>query len=230
MSETGQEIHTVVLRRVGWVLMALCAIDVLVFVMSLVWKPGHIVLPVRALVLFGAASLLLQNSLGAAVFVRWMAVFLAVMALGGVLHVWVLLPWDLLRAQWTFNSHEMRANLYETLLNAVVCLWLARELSHPSLMEVLLRHRKRSLDLCIAAGAGGAMLFVVMAVVSVFMSPSDKAKAEELAQAQLPKGYQVHMARISHRHGPYGASASAMVWAWTERDLKRVQVQWAKTD
>jgi hypothetical protein len=74
------------------------------------------------------------------------------------------------------------------------------------------------------------MLFVVMAVVSAFMSPSDKAKAEELAQAQLPKGYQVHMARISHRHGQPGASASAVVWAWTERDLKRVQVQWAKTD
>jgi hypothetical protein len=230
MSETGQEIHTVVLRRVGWVLMALCAIDVLVFVLGLVWKPGHIVWPVRTLVLFGAASLLLQNSLGAAVFVRWMAVFLAVMALGGLLQAWVLLPWDLLRAQWMFNAHEMRANMYKTLLNTVVCLWLARELSQPSLLEVLSRHRKRSLDLRIAAVAGGAMLFVEMAVVSVFMSPSDKAKAEELAQAQLPTGYQVHMSHITHRRGQHGASASAMVWAWTERDLKRVQVQWSKTD
>ncbi len=229
MTNSGQDTHTVVLRRVGWALMALCAIDVLVFVMDLVWTPSRIMWPVRALVLFGAASLLLQNSLGAAVFVRWMAVFLAVTALGGVLQAWVLLPWDLLRAQWTFNAPEMRADLYGALLSAIVCLWVTRELSQPRPMDVLSRQWRRSLDLRIAAGMGGAALVLSQVAVGVLSSPYTQ-KAQELALAQLPAGHQVHTAQINHLKGQGEPAVSAAVWAWTESDLKRVQVRWTPTD
>ena len=54
--------------------------------------------------------------------------------------------------------------------------------------------------------------------------------AHELALAQLPAGYQVHMAHIKRLKGQGQSTVSAVVWAWTESDLKRVQVRWTSSD
>ena len=97
MTSMGQDTHTVVLRRVGWALMALFALQMWMFVMTLVWYTGRINFSINMVVIFGAASLLLQNSLRTAVFVRWMAVFLAVTALGALLYSWWRPPLGLIK-------------------------------------------------------------------------------------------------------------------------------------
>lgn len=226
----GQDTHTVVLRRVGWGLMALFVLHLLMFLMTLVWYTGRINFSINMVVLFGAASLLLQNSLRTAVFVRWMAVFVAVTALGALVHAWVQPPLGLVKAQWMFNASEVRADLYATLFNVMVCLWVVRELSQHSLMEVLSRQWRRSLDLRIAAGAGGVATIASALALHLALNPSEQAKAQELALAQLPAGYQVHMAQINRHKGQGGPTVSAVVWAWNERELKRVQVRWNPSD
>ena len=230
MTSMGQDTHTVVLRRVGWALMALFALQMWMFVMTLVWYTGRINFSINMVVIFGAASLLLQNSLRTAVFVRWMAVFLAVTALGALLHSWWRPPLGLIKAQWMFNAQEVRADLYTTLFNVIVCLWVARELSQHSLMEVLSRQWRRSLDLRIAAGAGVVAAMASALALHLALNSSEQAKAHELALAQLPAGYQVHMAHIKRLKGQGQSTVSAVVWAWTESDLKRVQVRWTSSD
>lgn len=230
MTSMGQDTHTVVLRRVGWALMALFALQMWMFVMTLVWHTGRINFSFNMVVIFGAASLLLQNSLRTAVCVRWLAVFFAVTTLGGAVYSWWQLPMGFLKAQWTLNTNEMRADLYTTLFNVIVCLWVARELSQHSLMEVLSRQWRRSLDLRIAAGAGGAMLALAAAMPNPFTGPSHIAKAKELARDQVSPAYQLHVDHITHHAGGRTPKATAVVWAWTESDLKRVQVRWTPSD
>jgi hypothetical protein len=223
--------QTTVVKRVGWVLMAFCVIDVLVFVLSLVWQINRIVLPFQALVLFGAASLLLQSSLRSVVLVRWAGFFLGVWLLSELILGSLILPWSLLKAQWTLDTIAMQAQTYQTLLVIALLLWVTRELSHPQLIAVLSQQWKRSLDLRIAAITAGVFVVIFFALLHwVFLSPSARSKAEELAKAQLPAHYQVSVASITHHRDHDAASTSAVVWAWSENDLKKVQVSWIQTD
>jgi hypothetical protein len=227
--ESGK--HTAIVRRVGWILMFLFAINVLIFVLNLLWKPNHFMLPIQALMLFGVASLLLQNSIRAIVFVRWMGVFLGTAALFAVFLGMLLNPWGLTKAQWVLNTVSNQAQIYETLFKVVLLLWISRELSHRSVMETLSIDRKLSLDLRLALASGIIAVGLFFAILHLaLLNPNNKTKAQELALSQLPDGYQVSVSGITRHMGKDGTSFSAVVWAWTDNDLRKIQVQWAKQE
>jgi len=221
--------HIPATRRVAWALMVYCVLEVLLFVLGLWWNKPINSLSVGAILAFGMGLLLLQKSLLAAVTLRWFSILLAVFGVTGLVLSWLSSPLDFVRMQWLYNGTEIQAELYRQLLLAGWMLWMARELSHPSVMNALARTRKRLLDLRIPVALGVSLAVISTMAPFLLINRSDREHAENLAREQLDASYQVRLSRLDHHRGDSATNTSALVWAWKEDVLKRVEVRWTKS-
>ena len=131
-------------------------------------------------------------------------------------------PLGLLVTQLKLNTLSIVGSFALGLALIAVLIWVHLQLSTPESLNILAEagYKTGKPKSAYLAGCG---LIVLLAGLSVgFMNGVSGQRAKVLAQEQLGPGYKYHVSSISTS----GNSGSASVTAYTDKEIRNVQVQW----
>lgn len=213
--------HLPILRRVGWILVVIGALDIGLMVYCIVNRLNYSSgLNIFAVV---AGVFLLRGHLGAVRVVRWFSAFLLSALLLCLLTVF---PWIQPLDYWLLiiRAHPFGSVAYVVLALVMlwVLFWVYRQLRLPAVVEA-----------CVAAGHGqgaprsaflaGTALAVLLAVMMQLMLNGDAAQeAKRLAAQQYGSDYKYFVSSIQWS----GGHVSARLIAYKGDVAKEVAVEW----
>jgi hypothetical protein len=209
------EQHIPVLKRVGWVLLAIGVIDIAYMVYCIVNRISYS----SSFNIFAviAGAFLLRCSLRAATIVRWFAAFMLSAMVCMSLAFPVIQPWGLTVTQMRLDPMGMAQLMVITVLVVALLFWLVRELGREPVRAAFVRAGRKWRDIRIPVALGAAL------AVSLGET-ADRAKA--MAQQQVGQGYRLHVTSLRVMSSSHGKSVSAVVTAWKADQILHVPVSW----
>jgi hypothetical protein len=218
--------HTAILRKTGWVLVAVGLIDIAMMIYTISQGMSYSSsLNIFAVV---AGFFLIRGSLVAASAVRWFAAFL-LSAVCSLLVIWPFLqPIGLTVTQIRLNTLSAAGTATFTLALLVFLFWTQRQLGLPTVLaaQVAAHRRVRSMRIPVALGTG--LVFLLAFIVPFVLGGSSVARAKLLAEQQLGSSYQYHVSSLHYSSDSQGAAYKATVTAWNDQEIRTVLVQWSE--
>lgn len=216
--------HLLILKRIGWVLLAVGLLDIGVMVYCIANGISYSSsLNVFAVV---GGAFLIRGSLRAASIIRWLGAFM-IAAFASVLVVSPLLqPPNLTLTQLRLSPWVAAQSLAVFAFFVALLCWLTKELgAQPVLAAQAAAGRKlKSIQLAVAAGISLAVVFAIS--VNLVQRTESAAKAISLAKEQLGPGYQYHVSSLNYQSSDTSSSVSGVVTAWSEKEVKNVPFKW----
>jgi hypothetical protein len=211
--------HRRILRRVGWLLIAVGAIDVGFMIYSIVNRISYSSsFSILAVV---AGIFLVRGSMGAARVVTWF-VALTLGALAALpVALPLVLPTDLLLLRLRAVSAEV---WILTVLLVALLVWLYRELRRTEVLTAFQAAGLKTGPPRLAIAEGIALIIVLATAMQVMVRGESGRRAVQLAQDQVGVGYRFHVDSMQWR----GDQVSARVAAYNEREIRDVVVSWEK--
>ena len=213
--------HKLVLRRVGWTLVIVGALDIGYMVYCVLNQLSY----TSSFNIFAvvAGIYLVRGHLGAARVVTWFAAFYAS---GFLLAAFLLFPWLWPLEFWRFTFvRSPSAVLFPAFSLVVVVglmLWVYSQLRSPTVVrarETAGQSGRAPLSALLAA----SVIVLAIAVLSYFTSHGESAeRAVRLAAAQYGTQYRYFVSGMSWS----GRSVRASLVAYNEQETKDVEVEW----
>jgi hypothetical protein len=216
--------HFQILKRVGWVLVAVGLIDIA----WMVYCIAHSISYSSSFNIFAvvAGIFLVRGSLRAASVVRWFSVF-TLSAFLALLVAWPFMqPVSLTFTQVRLNPGAFVAQVLFTTLLIGLLYWIVTELGREPVRAAFLGAGRKQRDMRVPA-AFGVGLVVVLGILLAFMMRSESGKrAMSIAQQQVGPGYRFHVSSIQIRKNNRGTFVSGCVTAWNDKEVRYVPVHW----
>jgi hypothetical protein len=213
--------HLAVLRRVGWALVVIGALDIGVMIYCIMNQISYS----SSLNIFAviAGILLIRGSLSAVRYVTWFSAF---MLSGLVLGALIVVPWTqpLDYSLLLFRENPL-VSVVSIVLTAVLLLslfWVYLQLRSPAIVEarVAAGHRPGPPRSALVAGT---TLAVFLAGMMQFTLRGESAeKAQRLAAQQNGADYKYFVSSMNWS----GRRVSARVTGYNDEDSKEVEVEW----
>jgi hypothetical protein len=151
-----------------------------------------------------AGIFLMKGGVKTARAVRWFSAFLVVAFIGLLIVTPFTTPFGLLLTQ------------------IAVLIWVHLQLSTPEALNFLAQAGYKTGKPKSAYIAGGVLLVLGVGLSAGLLNGESAQKAKALAQEQLGPSFQYHVASMSTS----GNSGRASVTAYTDKEIRSVQVQW----
>ena len=169
-----------------------------------------------------AGILLIKGGVKTARAVRWFSVFLVVAFIGLLLVTPFTTPFGLLLTQLKLNALSIVGSLGFGLGLIAVLIWVHLQLSTPESLNLLAQAGYKIGKPKSAYIAGSVLLVLAVGLSAGLLNGESAAKAKALAQEQLGPEFQYHVSSMSTS----GNSGRASVTAYTDKEIRSVQVQW----
>jgi len=216
--------HTLILKRVGAVLLAVGVIDIAVMIYCITNQISYSSsFNIFAVV---AGVLLLRGNLRAASAVRWFAVFMLSTFIT-LLIAWPFLqPLDLTLTQIRLNPGAFVATVAFIAFVLAFLFWVAMELGRGPIQAARSKAGRKPRDMRIPAVVGVGSV-VVLGVFSTLLLGGDSAeRAKSMAEQQVGPGYRFHVSSLSITQNGQGTFGSGVVMAWNDMEIKTIPVHW----
>ena len=212
-----------ILRRVGWVLIAVGLLDTAIWLYGL----AHGFPFATAFNVFAVAAgvLMLRGSVTATALVRWTVAFTLASVITVAVVALLLFPADLLSTLLRVHSHWSWFALTATGALLLLLAWLAYELERSPVLEVLAAAGKRwRLRGAVASGAG--LMLLVGGLFALLLNGALASEAIARARAQAGPAYRYHVLLLMATFDRGGIQMTGSVIAWNDSELKLVPVRW----
>lgn len=217
-----------ILRRVGWVLLAVALVDAAVLAGCMKFGVPYSTSVFPAATLFGI--FLLRGSLRAASVLRWLAVFLLAVCATELLLFPLLAPLDLWLTTLRLQPGKMIPPAVMLLGLPLLSVWLIRELGREPVQAARDVAGRKRRDLRIPAALGTLTVAGLFAVIYFWFGSSSAAgaKARALAEQKLGHGYRYHVDWLKYERHDDKTSVFAWVTAWNDREIIRGPISWSE--
>lgn len=216
--------HTLILKRVGTVLLVVGLVDIAVMIYCITNEISYS----SSFNIFSviAGVFLLRGSLRAASVVRWFAVFMFA-ALVALLIAWPFIqPLGLTLTQLRLNPGASVAAVALMAFVLSLLFWIARELGREPIQAARTSAGFKQRDMRIPA-VFGVVLVVVMGIFLTLLLGGDSAqRAKSMAEQQVGPGYRFHLSSLNIAKNNRGTFVSGVVTAWNDKDIRNVPVHW----
>ena len=216
--------YRVILKRAGYVLVAVGLIDIGWMVYCIINGVAYS----SSLNIFAviAGVLLIRGGLKTAGIVRWLAL-LAVSALVTVAVVLpVLQPLGLWLAEIRFHTLSVVTSAVLMVALAGALCWVARELGREpvQIARDAAGFKRRSARVPILGGFGLVVLMSLM--LAIFLNGESAERAKREAAKAVGPGFALHVTSLYINDSPGHKSVSAVVTAWNNKEVRDIPVQW----
>ncbi|MGY0638955.1 MAG: hypothetical protein ACW7DW_18655 [Paraglaciecola chathamensis] len=169
-----------------------------------------------------AGIFLMRGGIKTARAVRWFSAFLVVAFIGLLLATPFTTPFGLLLTQLKLNALSIVGSFGFGLVVIAVLIWVHLQLSTPESLSLLAQSGYKTGKPKSAYITGGVLLVLAVGLSAGLLNGESAQKAKALAQEQLGPGFQYHVSSMSTS----GNSGHASVTAYTDKEIRSVQVQW----
>jgi hypothetical protein len=219
-----QEWYRRILRRAGFVLVAVGLIDIGWMIYCIFNSISYS----SSLNIFSVivGILLIRGGLKTAGIVRWLATFF-VSAFAALVVVFPLLqPVGLTLAEIRFNTIGVVTSGFFAVVIIAALYWVARELGRE---PILVAREGAGLKpgnarVPIVCGTGAVLAGSVALMIFLGGESADRAKRE--AAEQVGSGFALHVTSLLINKSGSHKSVSAVVTAWNDKEVRRIPVQW----
>lgn len=216
--------HIPILKRTGFVLVAVGVLDIAVMVYCIANDISYSSsFNIFAVV---AGIFLLRGSLRAASIVRWFSAFLLAAFLALLLAWPFLQPIDLTLTQVRLRPLATAVGVGVTALIFALLFWLYGELGETPVLEARTAAGRKARDMRIPATAGVGVVAVLAASLALLLGGESASKAEAMAERQLGSAYRYHVSSLNIAKNNQGTFVAAVVTAWNGGEIRHVPVKW----
>lgn len=169
-----------------------------------------------------AGIFLIKGGVKTARAVRWFSAFLVVAFIGLLLVTPFTTPFGLLLTQLKLNALSIIGSFAFGLVLIAVLIWVHLQLSTQESLNLLAQAGYKTGKPKSAYIAGGVLLVLAVGLSAALLNGESAQKAKALAQEQLGPDFKYHVSSMSTS----GDSGIATVTAYTEKEIRSVQVKW----
>jgi hypothetical protein len=218
--------HTAILRRTGWALIAVGLLDIAAMIYTVSRGMSYSSsLNIFAVV---AGFFLLRGNLMVAGAVRWFAVFLLA-GTSSLLLAWPFMqPIGLTLTQVRLSPFLTAASATFALAVLAFLFWTQRQLGLPAVLAAHAAAHRKSHRMRKPAAIGVGLVILLAVLIPALLGGSAGTRAKSLAEQQLGVGYQYHVSSLNYSTNSQGASYTANVTAWSDREIRTVAVEWSE--
>lgn len=222
MANSESAPYRAILRRVGYVFLAVCLLDIGYTIYRIAHQTFHF--PTTAILAAFVGIMLIRGHLGTARVLSWFAALL----FAGFMSLLVLLvtyfPPDLMRAEFRDAPGEAGILFATLALLTALSIWLYWQLTSRSVIEARIAAGKHVYAERWIPALTTASFAVMVGALHVMQHTDAAAKARELAQAKLGPGYKYF---VESMHWDWGRDqARATVKAYNDTQTTSVDVEW----
>jgi hypothetical protein len=219
-----QESHRVILRRAGFVLVAVGLVDIGWMIYCIVNGISYS----SSLNIFAviAGILLIRGGLKTAGIVRWLALF-AVSALVTVAVVLLFLqPIGLSLAEIRFHTMSVVTSIVVMVALAAALYWVARELGREpvQIARDSAGFKRSSARVPILCGFG--LVTLMSLFLAIFLGGESAERAKREAAREVGPGFALRVTSLYVNDSPGHKRVSAVVTAWNDKEVRDIPVQW----
>jgi hypothetical protein len=219
-----EQAYRLILKRAGFVLVAIGLIDVGWMIYCMINGISYS----SSINIFAviAGVLLIRGGLKTAGIVRWLAL-LAVSALVSVALVLPFLqPIDFWLAEIRFRTLSVVTSSVVMVALAAVLYWVARELGREpvQIARDAAGFKRRSARVPMLCGFGLVVLLSLM--LAVFLNGESANRAKREAAKEVGPGFALHVTSLYINDSLRHKSVSAVVTAWNDKEVRDIQVHW----
>jgi hypothetical protein len=216
-----------VLKRVGWVLFVVGALDIGLMIYCVANRISYSSgLNVFAVV---AGTFLLRGSLRTAAIVRWFATFY--LSTIGFALVVMLAVVPLALALTTLRLYPVSSVLVAgaVVIFVLFAIWVVRELSTPSVQSAIAAARFRWRSVRVPVLTGCLVVAVIAALLMIVVEDHMVVgRATSLARHETGPGYSFFVDSVHVGPGANGTIISAEVIAWNRNEIRKIPVSWTE--
>lgn len=165
------------------------------------------------------------GGLRTAAVVAWLAWLALVPALGMILQIFVVMPFDLVLTSMRLNPWYMPGLVIQFAISFGVAAFLALELRRGAFIDALLAAGDKVRNMRIPLGLGALIALTLLGLQLKMLNGVDADKAKELVAAELGPQYQYYASYVGYEFGAK-SNAVATVEAWNDKEIRTVPVRW----
>ena len=217
-----------ILKRVGIVLVAVGLADIGWMVYCIIHKMSYS----SSLNLFAviAGILLMRGSLGTAATIRWFGVFFLSAGIA-MLFAWpTVQPIDLTLTQIRLNPLGFVGGAVFVVFVLTLFCWVITELGRAPVQVASEAAGVKRRNMRISAGLGVALVIGLGVSLHFFLGGESAERAKSIAENKIGPGYQLFVTSLRISSGGGKESASGVVTAWNDKEIRQVPVQWERRD
>jgi hypothetical protein len=217
-----------ILRRVGWVLVAIGLLDIGWMIYSVIHGMSYS----SSLNIFAviAGVLLIRGGLKTAGIVRW----LALLAVSALVTVAVVLPFlqpiGLWLAEIRFHTSSVVTSIVVMVVIAIVLYWVARELGREPVQIArdqagFIRRSARTPTLC-----GFGLVVLMSLMLAILLNGESAERARQEAAKEVVPGFAFHVTSLYINDSLGHKRVSAVVTAWNDKEIRDISVHWEEAN
>lgn len=173
-----------------------------------------------------AGILLFRGGLRTASAVRWYSTFMLSVAISLIVAWPFMQPLSLSLAQIRLNPGISIFALVAVPLMLWFLRWLSKELGRQPVLAAMTTAGVK-IGSARTATVFGIGLVILLAAISSFTSRGETAeRAKAIAMQQVGSGYSFYVGSMHTSNSSHGSSASVVVTAWNDREIKTIPVHW----
>jgi hypothetical protein len=224
VTEMEQQSYTGILRRAGFVLVAVGMVDIGWMIYCIVNGISYS----SSLNIFTviAGILLIRGGLKTAGLVRWLCIFFVSAFLSVALLFPLLQPVGLTIAEIRFKTVGVVTGVFFAVVIVAALYWVARELGRESILVARegAGLKRGSARVPIFCGIGAVVVGAV--ALAVFLGGESADRARRAAAEQLGPGFALHVTSLMINESGRHKSVSAVVAAWNDKEVRDIWVHW----
>jgi hypothetical protein len=226
--DMDQPLYRVILKRAGFVLVAIGLIDIGWMVYCIINRIAYS----SSLNIFAviAGVLLIRGGLKIAGIVRWLALLAVSAQVTVALVLPFLQPIGLWLAEIRFHTLSVVTGVAVGLFLAAALYWVAKELGREpvQIARDQAGFKRQSARVPILCGFGLVVLMSLM--LAIFLNGESAERAKREAAKEVGPSFALHVTSLYINDSLRHKSVSAVVTAWNDKEVRDVSVQWQESD
>jgi hypothetical protein len=223
-TDMEQESYRVILRRAGFVLVAVGLIDIGRMIYCIINSISYS----SSLNIFAviAGILLIRGGLKTAGLVRWLSLFFLSAIITLVVNFPLVQPIGLTLAEIRFDTRSVLVSVLFLVVLATFLYWVARELGREpvQIAREAAGLKRRSARVPILCGIGVVVAAFVM--VTLLLRGESAERATREAAKEVGPEFSFHVTSLNINQSGRHKSVSAVVAAWNDKEVRDIPVQW----
>lgn len=173
-----------------------------------------------------AGILLIRGGLRTASAVRWYSTFMLSAAIALIVAWPFMQPPSLTLTQIRLNPGMSIVAIVAMPLMLWFLYWLSKELGRQPVLDAIVAAGVRIRNVRTAIGFGVSLVILLAVIFSVTSGGETAERAKAIAMQEVGSGYSFYVGSMHTSYTNQGSSASVVVTAWNDREIKSIPVHW----